>query len=195
MTEKYLDFTSEEPKFIEAEPSLLHKTRRTQFIQVQCQNRNCNKWFSRGILNRVKRYCSSTCRARQNTHCSYLLKKDDEGYRKAKRDFFHIWYQKNKERQKINVMNDFRKNRIRWNHRHFLNRHKPKLKLFIENKCFKCGKENLNYFRIIDYGVRPHLLNSPHFQEKNLEMLEEYAKNIRAYCSKLCSIKHEELTR
>lgn len=137
-------------------------------------------------LNPKRKFCNDICRNRFAAKKRHTRLKDNEEFKQTNRTRFKNWYKNNKDRQKINILNNYKKNTEIWNQRRFVERHRKDILKYLNTTCF-CG----NPVKIImhkTYGDYPKLSSGPNNQkESNLKLIEEYTKkNLIGVCSKIC---------
>jgi hypothetical protein len=144
-------------------------------------------------LNPKRIFCNSTCNTRYNAKKRHNRLKDNEEFKQTNRTIFKNWYKNNKDRQKTNVLNNYRNNKEKWNQRRFIERHRQDILKYLNTTCF-CG----NPVKMImhrTYGDYPKLTGGPNNKkESNLKLIEEYTKkNLIGVCSKIClnKVKNE----
>lgn len=110
--------------------------------------RKCKKPFIDKRINRYKHkmFCSRLCQTRYSALKNHHKMKNNKNFKKYKIKKFKRWYYQNKDKQKVNVLNDYYKNKEKWNSRkktysiilHLDYTLHPVLKLY----CKKCKCKN-----------------------------------------------------
>lgn len=138
-------------------------------------------------INPKRKFCDEICKARHNAITRYNQLRDDPDFKAKNIKRAREWYALNKERQKQNVLRDYYKNKEIWGERNFINKHREKIRPFVNSECVFCGKK-VKFFGLKKYGNRPTIYRgwSIAIKEKNAKILEEYAKNIVGVCSFKC---------
>ena len=149
----------------------------------------CGKEFEPKGIGKYneKKFCKEICRNRYNACKKYKILRDIPEYREKRRKQFKEWYKLNKDKQKENVLRNYRNNKPRWNERRFVDNHRKDIMKFINPLC-SCGKVTKIIFHL-KFGNRP-LLKSGMGENNNLELIKKYTEdNLIGVCSRFCMKK------
>lgn len=90
------------------------------------------------------------------------------------------------------MMNDYNRNKLKWNERKFTFHHRKKLLELLPKKCFQCGINKVKHIHHIEYGKQPKLIKGRGAKEKNRKYLIKFCENLNVFCSKQCHTNHEK---
>ncbi len=138
-------------------------------------------------INPKRKFCDKVCQTRFVAlayHYKYF-----ERDKEKKKVCLKKWYKNNKERQAKNVMNDYYRNKSKWNERSFVTKHRKQILEIISPNCFKCGKKEIKEIHHETYDIeRPNTtISYKEFQK----VLLDYCKHLKGFCSRQCHKDYE----
>ena len=104
---------------------------------------------------------------------------ENPDYREYKRIESHRWYQSNKERQKINVLRDYHKNKKKWHERRYVYYYKDYIWSILGRVCKNCGKE-ANEINHLKYDFPKRTTKGTKEEKRNY--LIEYCSFLEPLC-------------
>jgi hypothetical protein len=138
------------------------------------------------IEKKDQRFCCSYCRIKNDSREKYYKHKDDAVYRAKMKKNFKIWYNKNKDRQKVSIMKSYRRNKSTWALRTFNVNYRKKIQAILPKVCYICGKKGQEYVGIKDTRdtAKPRMHKGE--DALNYEKLKDHCKKLVNLCSRDC---------
>ena len=142
--------------------------------------------FSSNYFSPERTYCSTKCQRkayylRNRNRLLSLSREYHNKNKKSKSDYFHRWYEKNKEHQKLNSLLSYQNKKEKWFHRNFVNRNRIIILNILSKNCVNCNK---NQVEVIHHKEYRNELRYKKF-------LEEYCKYLLPFCSRRCHREFE----
>jgi hypothetical protein len=131
-------------------------------------------------LNPKRIFCDNTCCTR---YCAlkrhHLVLKKFPELTEKRNEKNRMWYKKNKEKHKENVLKDYYKNRHKWVERSYVNRNKIMIWNILGKVCKVCGKEaqEVNHLKY-DFPRRDCTLRG----ERHIKYIKWYCQYLEPLC-------------
>lgn len=163
-----------------------------------CGNSKC----SNEVPDYRKKYCSVKCSdldyyyrnlEERKAYQKQYYHKNKEKDRDKKREYFKMWYQENKEKFKAYSGKNYLEHKDRWRERQYVTHNRDKFFKILTESCENCKKNKVKIISIKGYKILPEILKNNRLIKGSHELyILEYAKYLKAFCSKLCSARYNE---
>lgn len=164
-----------------------------------CKNSKCNN----AVPDYRRKYCSIKCSdldyyyrniEKRRAYQKEYHHKNKEKFRDRKREYFKKWYLRNKEKFKAYSNKNYHEHKERWRERQYVTRNRNKFFRILPKDCTTCKKEELKIISIKGFKTLPlKLTNGRLIMGSHQQYILEYVKYLKAFCSKLCSARYNEI--